>query len=71
MKALYYSVGELATVIGVSERTIYRRPWDFPGYTRFGRIIRFHIKTFHRETSKTQQPEVDQVVLGGARHNLI
>lgn len=70
MKAMFYSVGEMAIILGIDQRSVYRLKEKIPGYNKLGGRIYYNRSTFHKATLGTQEP-VDEVMPVGDKHNLI
>ena len=51
MEQLDYTVDEVANLLGLSTRTVYRDPSLIPGYYRIGGSIRFHKAAFDARQS--------------------
>ena len=69
-----WTVGELATYLRVSEKTVYRRIRQIPGaFKLFNGSWRIDICTFMRELSKlSERPtEKAELLLTGDRHLLL
>lgn len=50
MEALFYSVKEMASILGIAERSVYRIKEQIPGYVKIGGQVLFNRRTFHHRT---------------------
>ena len=69
--ALFYSVGEMADILGITERSVYRLKGSIPGYVKLGGRIYYNRQTFHNKTLGNQEPVKDKTATVSDRHNLI
>jgi hypothetical protein len=70
MDGLFYSVGEMATILGVTERSVYRLNRKIPGWVKIGGRCYINRQTFLKATQGTQEPK-EKGVASSARHGLI
>ena len=70
MKALFYSVGEIAEVLGITERSVYRLKGKIPGYVKIGGRIYYNRQTFLRETQGDSKPAKVMPASVDDRHRL-
>jgi len=67
---MFYSVGQMSEILGITERSVYRSKEKIPGYVKISGRVYFRKSTFEKATLGTQKPEILDVS-GAARHNLI
>ena len=70
MEAMFYSVGEMAGLLGITERSVYRLGNKIPGYCKIGGRVYYNRQTFQKMTLGIPEPK-DLVVAVDDRHGLI
>jgi len=70
MEGLFYSVGEMATILGITERSVYRLKNSVTGYVKVGGRIYYRKETFLKATLGTEEPK-ERVAPISDRHGLI
>lgn len=68
--ALFYSVGEMADILGITERSVYRSKSKIPGYVKIAGRCYFNRQVFHRET-QGQEPEKEKGLFVDDKHFLL
>jgi len=67
---MFYSVGEMSEILGITERSVYRSGKKIPGYIRISGRIYFRKETFLKATLGANEPK-ERVAPVNDRHNLI
>lgn len=70
MEAMFYSVGQMSEILGITERSVYRSKEQIPGYVKISGRVYFRISTFEKMTQGTQKP-AERAVPVSDRHGLI
>ena len=56
MECLFFTVAEVADLLGITERSVYRLKDKVPGYVKVGGLVRYRKTTFMRATQGTEEP---------------
>jgi hypothetical protein len=67
---MFYSVGEIASLLGITERSVYRLNRKIPGWVKVGGRCYVNRQTFLKMTQGTKEPE-EKIVGVDDRHGLI
>lgn len=70
MEAMFYSVGEMAGLLGITERSVYRLNKQIPGYCKIGGRVYYNRQTFQKMTLGIPEPK-EKIVSVTDRHGLI
>lgn len=54
MQSLFYSVGEMSEILGITERSVYRSARLIPGHVKIGGRVYFRKETFLRMTQGSE-----------------
>lgn len=67
---LFYSVAEMAEILGMTERSVYRLKSKVPGYIKLGGRVYYNRQTFQKATLGATEPK-ERAIVGNDRHGLI